>query len=439
MNPGSNNPGQELVELRAQVQALQTELADLRSAANQASTATVNPRTPNGETVFASHCPGNPLSPKDASLVLEMVQTLTGVAVWRWDRETGVCECSDTIRDLFCLHEGEDVRLEDVFERFHPEDRAKIRFDGRTQPSSDTLEPETFRILRPDGSTRRIVSTVAMLEAGKHENTGVWAGIVVDITERYALEQELKNAQKMEALGRLAGGVAHDFNNYLTVALGNAEMLRASISQSSSRALLDEIIAASERCQGLTQRLLEFGRKRLVKAPVINILDVVAQTRALVTRLLPTSMTLAIHCELSEVRVRIDAAKLEQALMNLLLNARDATPQAGTIELSIQLEQKPKQRELVAGGLAAKGDGQDEPGVRLLVKDHGVGMDDETKERVFEPFFTTKPAGRGTGLGLSIVYGIVAQAGGSISVQSGVGEGTAFEIWLPIAASSNGG
>lgn len=436
MNPGRDNPGRELIELRAQVKALEAELASLRKVANQPDAVTASSRTPSGKTSFSSKQYGGPLRPQDAVQVFEMVQALTGVAVWRWDRDTGVCECSDAIRELFSLDDGETTRLEQIFERFHPEDRAKIRFDGRAQPSSDAIAPEEFRIFRPDGTMRRIVSTVTMLEPGPDENGGVWAGLVVDVTERCALQEELKNAQKMEALGRLAGGVAHDFNNYLTVALGNAEMLRASISQESSRSLLNEIIAASERCQGLTQRLLEFGRKRLVKAPVINILDVVAQTKALVGRLLPASMQLVVHCQEPELRVRIDAGKLEQALMNLVLNARDATDQVGTIELRIDVKTQPKPREMLAGGLAAKGPNEDEPYVRILVRDEGVGMDNETRERVFEPFFTTKPAGRGTGLGLSIVYGIVAQAGGSISVRSGVGEGTAFEIWLPLLSSA---
>lgn len=441
MNPVRDNPGKELIELRAQVKALQAELDALKNAANQPALADqtkLNPRTPSAQTAFSSKHRVHPLGPDDAARVLDMVQTLTGVAVWRWDRETGVCECSDAIRDLFCLDDGETTRLEHIFERFHPEDRAKIRFDGRAQPSSNVLEPEEFRILRPDGSMRRIVSTVALLQAGRDEHGGVWAGLVVDVTERHVLEEELKNAQKMEALGRLAGGVAHDFNNYLTVALGNAELLRASLpAHESSRALLDEIIAASERCQGLTQRLLEFGRKRLVKAPVINILHVVAQARALVGRLLPTSMNLVVRCDLEEIKVRIDAGKLEQALMNLILNARDAMPQTGTIELCMSVSHKARPREMRLGGLAAKEPGGKTAWVRILVRDEGVGMDEETRERVFEPFFTTKPAGRGTGLGLSIVYGIVVQAGGSISVQSGVGEGTAFEIWLPLAASSS--
>lgn len=434
MTPGKDNPGKELIELRARVKTLESELACMRQAANRPLREDLRARTLHGKITLSSAQQIGLLRPKDASVVLQMIQALTGVAVWRWDRDTGTCQCSESIRDLFSLEHDRPLQLDDVLERLLPEDRSKVRFDGREPRLLDAIEPEEFRVLHPDGTTRRIVSTVAMLEPGQTENGGIWAGIVVDVTERFALEEELKNAQKMEALGRLAGGVAHDFNNYLTVALGNAEMLRASTSQESSRSLLDEIIAASERCQGLTQRLLEFGRKRLVKAPVINILDVVAQTRALVGRLLPTAMELKVQCSVREIRVRIDAGKLEQALMNLILNARDAMPESGVIELRLEIEKQPKPRELLAGSLGARERSQGD-WVRLLVKDEGIGMNKETRDRVFEPFFTTKSAGRGTGLGLSIVYGIVMQAGGSISVQSGLGQGTAFEIWLPLAAS----
>lgn len=358
-----------------------------------------------------------------------MMESLTGVAIWRWDRTQGISECSDQLRDLFGLRVDEPFRLQEVFERFHPEDRAKVRFDGRAQPVEDTMEPGEFRVMRPDGSMRRIISTVAPLRGD--EDNDVWVGIVVDVTERYALEEELKNAQKMEALGRLAGGVAHDFNNYLTVALGNAEMLRAGVHRDNTRALLDEIIGASERCQALTKRLLEFGRKRLVRAPVINILDVVAQSQAILRRLLPKTMDFDVQAPEREVKVRIDAGKLEQAIMNLVLNARDATQDDGRITLTLTCGHSPPLSRTL--GHAGVDPASASTFVRIGVEDQGAGMDEETRSRVFEPFFTTKPAGRGTGLGLSIVYGIVAQAGGFMNVHSAPNEGSRFEIWLPMA------
>lgn len=365
------------------------------------------------------------ISQTDAVPLLEMVQTLAGVASWRWDRSTGQSQCSPEIFDLFGVAPGSEFRLEDVFARFHPEDRAKIRFDGRKQSMSKAMEPSEYRIVREDGSIRHILSTVAPLHSGEKEEQSVWVGLLMDVTERHRLEQELKNAQKMEALGRLAGGVAHDFNNYLTVALGNAELLRAGNSKESEKVLLDEIIRASERCQVLTNRLLEFGRKKLVRAPVINALDVVRQSQAMLRRLLPEAIELRFDLLEQAVRVRVDAAKLEQVILNLVLNARDSMKGEGVISLRVHCEGRPPQ---VQGREDAP-----ERWACLSVKDAGHGMDSETRSRVFEPFFTTKPVGRGTGLGLSIVYGIVAQAGGWMDVQSAPGEGSVFDMWLPLA------
>lgn len=436
MDGPAKDPQGELARLQAENQALKAQLERLASesqVANHGPASLEQPgfrvQTPHPSTSLRSLQRKGTLRSKEAEQLLNMIESLTGVTIWRLDRTNGVSECSDQLREIFGLGLDESFRLQDVYERFHPEDRAKVRFDGRAHPVSDTMEPGEFRVMRPDGSMRRIISTVAPLR--DEDDNDVWVGIVVDVTERYALEEELKNAQKMEALGRLAGGVAHDFNNYLTVALGNAEMLRAGVHQDNSRALLDEIIGASERCHALTRRLLEFGRKRLVKAPVINILDVVAQSQAILRRLLPTTMTFDVQVPQREVKVRIDAGKLEQAIMNLVLNARDATQDDGCITLTLSCDESPP----LSRALSREGEesGGERSFVRIGVEDQGAGMDEETRSRVFEPFFTTKPAGRGTGLGLSIVYGIVAHAGGFMDVHSAPDEGSRFEIWLPMA------
>lgn len=439
VDAGVDHPSRELAQLRARVRWLEDELASLRGSSDQPlKPARISIQTPDGGSELRSGHQPDALHSVEAGYLLRMVQSLAGVSIWRWDVSSGVCECSDTLRELFGLTPGDSARLEDLFQRFHPEDRSKIRFDGRGQRNADSMEPAEFRVIRPDGSMRHIISTVAPLSEAGREDSPVWLGIVVDVTERYALEEELKDAQKMEALGRLAGGVAHDFNNYLTVALGNAEMLRAGIHQDSSRSLLDEIIAASERCQALTRRLLEFGRKRLVKAPVISVLDVVAQSRAILRRMLPQSMSLEVQVPGQDVRVRIDAGKLEQAIMNLVLNARDAMGGEGGITLKVRVK-----AELPAGKLVCANEGGVDRGchswVCIGIRDQGAGMDEETRSRVFEPFFTTKPAGRGTGLGLSIVYGIVAQAGGCMHVLSEAGQGSVFEIWLPQVLAPSAG
>lgn len=413
-------PASELDVLRRRVQELEAQVASLRGESQRV-------RTPDIHAKISSDRITQ-ISQMDAAPLLEMVQTLAGVASWRWDRSTGRSECSPAILELFGVPPGSEFRLEDIFARFHPEDRAKIRFDGRSQSLSKVMEPNEYRIIREDGSIRYILSTVAPLHSGESDEQSVWVGLLMDVTERYHLEQELKNAQKMEALGRLAGGVAHDFNNYLTVALGNAELLRAGNSKESEKVLLDEIIRASERCQVLTNRLLEFGRKKLVRAPVINALDVVLQSQAMLRRLLPDSIDLRYELPERAVRVRVDAAKLEQVILNLVLNARDSMKGQGEILVRVHSEGEPPQLQ----------GREDSPGnwACLSVKDAGQGMDSETRSRVFEPFFTTKPVGRGTGLGLSIVYGIVAQAGGWMDVQSEPGEGSVFDMWLPLADES---
>lgn len=421
---------EEIARLRERVRSLQAELAQIRGASQSAVAGANQPRlqTPSSNSAFQSSEPVGLLRAFEADQLLALAENLTGVAMWRLDRSTGVAQCSDQLRELFGLESGAPFSMQDVLECFHPEDLAKVRFDGRGHRVNDVMEPGELRIIRPDGSVRYILSSLVPLQG---ENDGeVWVGIVVDVTDRYALEAELKNAQKMEALGRLAGGVAHDFNNYLTVALGNAEMLRAGLQNESNRALLDEIISASERCRALTRRLLEFGRKRLVKAPVINVMDVLLQSQAILRRMLPQTMSLELCAPSEPLRVRVDASKLDQAIMNLVLNARDATREDDTILVQVHCAERAPRPSF--GKTSVEKDTSCGDWLCIAVQDHGMGMDEETRARVFEPFFTTKAPGRGTGLGLSIVYGVVAQAGGTLSVHSTPGEGSRFEIWLPL-------
>ena len=261
-----------------------------------------------------------------------------------------------------------------------------------------------------------------------HDGNGRVAEIVAvirSIEERRKLEAKVQNSCKMEAVGRLAGGVAHDFNNLLTVINGYSEMILRSLSNPDPgriRPQIEEIRKAGERASALTRQLLAFGRQQVQTRTRVNLNDVIEETRKLLRRVLGEHIEIAIDLLPDLKMVHADVGQLEQVLMNLALNARDAMPDGGTLTLrtaNVHFEASP--------------DGDAQPGdyVMLEVCDTGVGMDEETRARAFEPFFTTKELGKGSGLGLATVYGIVKQSCGHIEIESEVGEGTTFRVYLP--------
>jgi len=249
-----------------------------------------------------------------------------------------------------------------------------------------------------------------------------------EMKERQDLQKQLLQSQKMEAVGRLAGGVAHDFNNLLTVVLGYTEMLLSAVQgKTAAEECAREVQRAAERASALTNQLLAFSRQQ---APVIGILDVneaVRHTEKMLGRLIGEDVELKLNLAADPAWVNFDPSHLDQLLLNLAVNARDAMPHGGTLTIettAVVLDQQ------YAAAHPAVTPG---PHVVLIVSDTGTGMDEAIKARIFEPFFTTKDAGKGTGLGLSIVYGIVKQNGGEILVYSEPGHGTAFKIYVPAA------
>ncbi len=306
----------------------------------------------------------------------------------------------------------------------HPDDRADVlrrRAEGIAGGGVGSVE---YRIVDAHGITRQVRTTSRpILEDGR--TVGLVA-VITDLTQQRETEEQLRFAQKMEAVGRLAGGVAHDFNNLLSVIESYAELAIEAVSPSDPvREDLLEIRTAGRRAEGLTRQLLAFSRKELLKPQVFDLEALVGGMERMLTRVLGEDVELRTALSGALTPIKADPGQLEQAVLNLAINARDAMPEGGTLTISttrIDRRADPTSPRIVAAG----------SWVRLSIADTGEGMDEATRLRIFEPFFTTKSPGKGTGLGLAMVYGIVQQSGGSITVHSEADVGTTFDIELPI-------
>ena len=251
-------------------------------------------------------------------------------------------------------------------------------------------------------------------------------GIGRDVTERVQLEQQLRQAQKMEAVGRLAGGIAHDFNNILTAITGYADLLLEDLGATDPRRQdADEIHKAADRAAGLTRQLLAFSRQQVLQPTVLEVNKLVSDLEKMLRRLLGEDVALTTQLAPTTGRVKADPGQLEQVIMNLAVNARDAMPNGG--KLTLETGNVDLDESYATDHYPARAG----PFVMLAVSDTGTGMSEETQAHMFEPFFTTKEKGKGTGLGLATVYGIVKQSGGFIWVYSEVGHGTTFKLYLP--------
>jgi two-component system, cell cycle sensor histidine kinase and response regulator CckA len=349
------------------------------------------------------------------------------LGMWEWDPETDALFWDERHCALFGLDPKQAPTTTAKFiEYVHADDRDWVKHAVREALRTDESYVAEYRILWPDGKEHWLASAGRVLQRSPNSRACRMRGITYDVTDRRGLEEHLRRAQKMEAIGQLAGGVAHDFNNLLMVIRGHVELLmnRPGVDTSVARNA-EAIQKASDRAAGITQQLLAFSRKQVLQARVIEMRSVVKDIANLLRRLLGPMVEFRLQLPQEPLWVRADESQLEQVVLNLAINARDAMPNGGTVTAIVD-------RVAAASHFVRRRPGMPEKDyIRLRVIDTGTGMDAATQTRIFEPFFTTKEFGKGTGLGLATVYGVVKQSDGWIWVDSALGAGTTFEIFLP--------
>jgi PAS domain S-box-containing protein len=330
---------------------------------------------------------------------------------------------SDNISELM------GYSLEEAFhpnwwnERVHPEESPRVLEEVQSKLFEAGRLTQEYRFRHRDGKHRWIRDEKRLLRgvAGNLEVVGSWS----DITERKLLEDQFRQAQKMEAIGRLAGGVAHDFNNLLTVINGYSELMIGNLApEDPTRDMLREVVNAGDRAVGLTRQLLAFSRKAILEPKVLDLRTLVSDLHKMLCRLIGEDIQLAVAADPDAGAVMADFGQIEQVLMNLVVNSRDAMPQGGRVTIEV------RNAELDETYARDHAEARAGSYVMLALSDTGCGMDQATMARVFEPFFSTKGE-HGTGLGLATVYGIVQQSGGHVAVYSELGHGTIFKVYLP--------
>jgi PAS domain S-box-containing protein len=325
----------------------------------------------------------------------------------------------------------EDLKNTEASDQIHPDDLPSV-MDAAVHARATGIGRQIEYRMRDKGGHWHVLESTAsaILNA-----TGDYRGLVIvnrDITDRKRLGEQFRQSQKIEAIGRLAGGIAHDFNNLLGIIIGYTEILQESIPEGhSNRECVDEILRSAERAASLTRQLLAFSRQQVLEPKIIDLNVVVADMEKLLRRLIGEDIELKSLPEIYLHRVKADQGQLEQVLLNLAVNARDAMPKGGSLGIATR-------NVTMSASDVRRYSYPVKPGeyVQLTVSDTGIGMDSTTQARIFEPFFTTKEKGKGTGLGLSTVYGVVKQSDGYIETDSEVGEGTTFTIYLPAAAEA---
>jgi two-component system, cell cycle sensor histidine kinase and response regulator CckA len=322
-------------------------------------------------------------------------------------------------------YSAEELEKTSAYEQIHPDDMAAVSAAAQEARTTGVGRRLEYRVRHKNGQWRVLESTAS---AVRNAEGSVEKLVIVnrDITERRELEQQLVLSQRLEAVGKLSGGIAHDFNNLLGVIIGYSEALQESISaENPLREAIDEIQKAGQRAATLTQQLLAFSRKQVLEPKILDLNSIIVDMDKMLRRLIGEDIELKFSIPADLGKVKADRGQLEQVILNLAVNARDAMPRGGALKIETENAEL-NDEDVMRHRYVNPG-----PYVLLKVTDTGTGMSAETQSHIFEPFFTTKEKGKGTGLGLATVYGVVKQSGGYIWVESEPGKGTSFRIFLP--------
>ena len=359
---------------------------------------------------------------------LNLALTTAKMGVWEWDIEKDAVNWTEHAADLLGLKGAPGRPLGGQDDHVHPDEREKLNEFLQKAVSEDfgptRLELE-FRTVNREGGYRRVAATGQIFRNKQGKATRVLS-VLADTTRRRALEEQLFQAQKMDAIGQLAGGLAHDFNNLLTLMAANCSMLLEDMPRESPlRELVAEIREAVESGAGLTRQLLAFARRSEFQPVEVDVNDLLARLQGMLARLVGRRLELRLSLQPNSGTVWADPNQLEQMMLNLVVNARDAMPDGGTIQISthgIYLD------PTHVGNRSTSLSG---PYVSIQVKDSGLGITPENLPRIFEPFFSTKEPGKGTGLGLAVVFGVTQRCKGQVTVESELGKGSTFKVLLP--------
>lgn len=354
-------------------------------------------------------------SSRELRKVLQRAAESWGIGHWSWHMDGDWVEQDADLRGLFEWSlDSPPMPFTHLIGLVHPSDRVHFIDSIAVAKRTGLYPDELFRVQLPSGRQRWMLAKGQAIRDAQGEVVQL-LGTAIDVTQSKHAEANRERAQKLEALGQLAGGVAHDFNNLLVAIIGNVELAKEATTDDERHELLDEAARAALRARELTGQLLAFGRRQPLRQRQVNVPELLRDTVRLLQRLLPENVNVELTIEKADFNVLGDASQLEQVLVNLCVNARDAMPSGGTLSI---------------GCFSVPGRSTTGHDVAVTVTDTGIGIPDDLQARVFDPFFTTKPTG--SGLGLSTAYGIVTQHGGTLTLTSDGNSGTTFTVSLPV-------